>query len=136
MTDQEELKLAEKIATELHAGQFRRDGVTPYIEHPKAVADKLDYPRLKPLAWLHDVIEDCDIDERGLIDMGIDGTLAFKVGVLSRKAGQSYDDYMRRIKCYHWARSVKMADMLTNLTDSPTPKQVEKYTKAIMYLIS
>ena len=32
------IETAEKIARQLHEGQFRADGVTPYIEHPKAVA--------------------------------------------------------------------------------------------------
>lgn len=27
-----------EFATKAHEGQFRRDGVTPYIEHPKRVA--------------------------------------------------------------------------------------------------
>lgn len=31
------IELAEQVATQAHAGQFRNDKVTPYIEHPKAV---------------------------------------------------------------------------------------------------
>lgn len=33
------VETAEKIARILHEDQFRADGVTPYIEHPKAVAE-------------------------------------------------------------------------------------------------
>lgn len=56
------VKLAEKIATELHAGQFRADGLTPYIEHPKAVAELVkEYggsERSVCVAWLHDIMEE------------------------------------------------------------------------------
>lgn len=56
------IKLAEKIATELHAGQFRADGVTPYIEHPKAVAELVkEYGGSEKsvcVAWLHDIMEE------------------------------------------------------------------------------
>ena len=56
--------LAEKIATEAHKGQFRADGKTPFIEHPKAVAAFFsdDEWQLKVIAWLHDVIEDTKVD--------------------------------------------------------------------------
>ncbi len=32
------LEVVQKIAEKAHAGQFRKDGITPYIEHPRAVA--------------------------------------------------------------------------------------------------
>lgn len=31
--------MARNIAAECHAGQFRRDGITPYIIHPEKVAE-------------------------------------------------------------------------------------------------
>lgn len=56
------VKLAEKIATELHNGQFRADGITPYIEHPKAVAELVkEYGGSEKsicVAWLHDIMEE------------------------------------------------------------------------------
>lgn len=36
-----ELVTAANLAELAHAGKFRRDGVTPYIEHPQAVAARL-----------------------------------------------------------------------------------------------
>src|SRR5574344_1596608 len=62
-----------KVAEELHLGQFRKDGVTPYIEHPKAVVKLLiecgitDKETLS-VGYLHDVLEDCNIDIKLLAD--------------------------------------------------------------------
>ena len=56
------VKLAEKIAIELHNGQFRADGITPYIEHPKAVVELVkEYGGSEKnvcVAWLHDIMEE------------------------------------------------------------------------------
>lgn len=56
------VETAEKIARTLHEGQFRANGVTPYIEHPKAVAELVkEYggsERCVCLAWLHDIMEE------------------------------------------------------------------------------
>lgn len=71
--------IAENIALEAHTGQFRNNGTTPYIEHPRAVRNTIidlyalwsKYGRLYPYggstsdyyifesaALLHDVVED------------------------------------------------------------------------------
>jgi len=34
-------QIAEKIARKAHDGQFRRDGVTPYVTHPGRVAKRV-----------------------------------------------------------------------------------------------
>lgn len=50
------------LAFELHSGQTRADGKTPYITHPELVAKIVsDYTtdvRLIAVAWLHDIIEE------------------------------------------------------------------------------
>lgn len=38
---QEIVALAKAIASDAHQGQFRRGGVVPYIEHPRAVAARV-----------------------------------------------------------------------------------------------
>lgn len=53
------IELAREIATESHVGQFRRDGVTPYIDHPAAVVTRVGSDlRMIAVVWLHDVLED------------------------------------------------------------------------------
>ncbi len=60
----EKIKLAEKVATEKHKGQFRKISGEAYISHPKAVYEKVkkytDNVDVLCAAWLHDTIEDTD----------------------------------------------------------------------------
>ena len=65
------MKIADKmklLAEHGHAGRFRKDGKTPYIEHPRAVVALLvkwgvtDEPTLA-VAWGHDLLEDTDVTE-------------------------------------------------------------------------
>ena len=57
---------ARKLARRAHAGQTRKDGVTPYIEHPLAVAATLSGygydDETVAAGLLHDVIEDTDVN--------------------------------------------------------------------------
>ncbi|MEM2124123.1 MAG: HD domain-containing protein [Methanolinea sp.] len=57
------IHLAAGIAARAHAGQARKDGITPYIVHPARVATLAarfggDHVAIVS-AWLHDVFEDC-----------------------------------------------------------------------------
>lgn len=56
-------EIVKKLATEFHSGQFRKDGLTPYIVHPKAVAEFLEacdaHDDVIAAAWGHDILEDC-----------------------------------------------------------------------------
>jgi len=55
MDADELVRLAEEVARTAHAGQFRRDGVRPYVVHPEAVASRVgDDPQAVAVAWLHD----------------------------------------------------------------------------------
>ena len=58
MNEDKLLMLCETIARQAHEGQFRRDGVTPYITHVESVVSRCSNKYEKSLAWLHDVIED------------------------------------------------------------------------------
>ena len=138
--------IAEAIARKAHAGQFRRDGVTPYITHPERVVATLQANRpggltnnffdsMLATAWLHDVLEDCpEITTETLEADGVDGWVIDHVRGLSNSDGKNYEDYIRGVKCGTTRRMVKVADILDNLTDSPTPKQVAKYKRALMLL--
>jgi len=39
------------------------------------------------------------------------------------------------VKCNELARKVKIADMLSNLADNPTDKQIKKYAKGLLFLV-
>jgi len=62
------IKIAADAATRAHRGQFRKDKKTPFIVHPKRVAERVKFFGGNHIgiiaAWLHDVIEDCDDGEQ------------------------------------------------------------------------
>ena len=130
---QGQLDLCESLGKELHEGQFRNDGVTPYFEHPKQVAEmfiyKMDW-ELRCIAYLHDVIEDCGQTVESLIARGVSGDIAHYVDILSHKDGETYAEYILRIcKEGRYIIRLKLADMLCNMADEPTGYQKRKYIK-------
>ena len=125
--------LASSIARKAHADQFRRDGVTPYITHPEAVAESLtgEHPDVIAAAWLHDVLEDTEVTTAELKGAGIPWQVMDAVLLLTRGKGQPYEDYLRWITQDEIALKVKIADIRHNLSDAPTEKQVAKYEIAL-----
>jgi len=61
------VEIATEAASQAHRGQFRKNGKTPFIVHPKRVAELVKFYGGDHIgviaAWLHDVIEDCDDGE-------------------------------------------------------------------------
>lgn len=127
---------AEKIATEAHTGQFRKGGKVPYIMHPKDVAERVRSHDLdaQVVAWLHDVIEDTDETEDSLREAGIPRELVDAIVLLTRTREMSYDDYIDRVSSSPLARQVKIADLISNLADRPSKKQIRKYAGALVRL--
>ena len=128
--------LASSIARTAHEGQFRRDGITPYITHPEAVAKSLEgeHPDVIAAAWLHDVLEDTDVSISDLKRAGIPVRVIEAVALLTRWDDQSYEDYLQCVAQDEIARKVKLADIRHNLSDAPTEKQIAKYGKALLIL--
>lgn len=128
--------LASSIARKAHDGQFRRDGITPYITHPEAVAKSLEgeHPYVIAAAWLHDVLEDTQTSVVHLKNAGIPWQVIDAVELLTRDDGQPYEDYLHWIAQDEIARKVKIADIRHNLSDAPTKKQIAKYGKALLIL--
>jgi len=108
---------AENLARRLHKGQFRRDGKTPYITHPEAVASKFKHPILVDIAWLHDILEDTTV-----------------YVALTKLPNENYLYYLERVKKNSLAVLVKIEDIKHNLSDDPTPNQKNKYLLALEVL--
>lgn len=135
MGGDELMALAEATARDAHAGQFRRDGVTPYAVHPEAVASRVEGdPEAVAVAWLHDVIEDTAVTADGLREQGFPPRVVEAVQTLTKRDGLSYDDYLTAVAASPLARRVKIADMLSNLADGPTERQIVKYAKGLLRL--
>ena len=129
------LELAKKIASAAHKGQLRRGGDVPYIEHPKAVAKRVgDDLEAQIVAWLHDVIEDSEQTAESLLQAGIPPRCVEAVVVLTKKRGVAYESYLERVSTSRLATKVKIADMLSNLADDPTPRQIRKYAQGLLML--
>ncbi len=125
MTLQEEIEAARALCISAHAGQFRRDGVTPYHTHPMAVADAVP-DELKPAALLHDVLEDTETKAMDL--HGISIKTLQTVMVLTRRE-ETYQQYISIVLMYPDAVKIKIADMEHNLSCQPSEHSKQKIAK-------
>lgn len=133
----EMVEIARKIALKAHAGQLRRDGLTPYTSHVEAVANRCSGQcgDVVATAWLHDVLEDTTETQDSLLAAGIPQRVVDAVIVLTKSGAASYEDYIAGIKGDEIARRVKIQDMLHNLSDSPSRTQVIKYCKGLLSIL-
>lgn len=145
--DVEQVELAKKIASMAHEGQFRRDGEEPYIVHPARVAKRVakefdnhieDSEFFVAVAWLHDSIEDSDgkVHANWLLHKGVDPAIVDGVVAITKVDGEEYEKYLARVKANKYARTVKIQDMLDNLSSSPSQRQIVKYAKGLQFLLS
>ena len=130
---------AAEFADVAHAGAFRKDGTTAYIEHPRSVAAWfLSYSRVKKLApedieagvcaaLLHDVVEDTQVTMGQLKSAFANKRICELVALLTkpdttRSAPASYYQAISRDPL---AIALKYSDRIANLWDavklSPTP---------------
>ena len=128
--------IAENLARTAHQGQFRRDGTMPYITHPQKVAERVSGDDFaEAAAWLHDVLEDTTTTIEDLHAAGIPEEVTEVVSLLTKKEGVEYEQYLAAIAVHPIARRVKIADMITNLSDDPSDKQIVKYAKGLLVLM-
>lgn len=128
-------ELAKVIAFDAHKGQTRRDGKTPSFKHLEAVVSRLpEDDTVRAIGWLHDVLEDTDYTVDKLQALGVPDHVIVAVVLLTKKKGVSYEDYIEALRHTN-AKQVKIADMLSNLADDPTDRQIVKYSKALLQLL-
>lgn len=103
------------IATNAHADQFDLGG-RPYILHPLKVMHylKTDDEELMCIALGHDIIEDTSVTAQDLITAGMSGRVVAGILLLSKRFGQSYEDYKTAVMSSRDAMLVKMADLRHN----------------------
>lgn len=134
--------LYEALMTATEAHQFQKDkSETDYIWHPVYLALQMDTEEEKIVALLHDVIEDSNFTAHDLLNSGFNCEVVSAVHLLTKRTGENYFDYIRRIKDNSLARKVKLADLkhnsdLSRLTvvSENDLKRTEKYQKAIKIL--
>ena len=138
---EELLALAKRIALTAHEGQVDKAGA-PYWHHPAFVADHVNSPEAKVVAWLHDVVEDSEWSLDDLLAEGIWPEVVEGVDAITKRAGEAYEIYLDRVKANSLALAVKRADLQHNMDLSrianPTEKdfaRIEKYRWAVDYLL-
>lgn len=124
-----------RLASSAHLGQKRRGGDN-YIIHPLRVANRVTSYGYKYecVGLLHDIIEDTQVDKEYLLSQGVDSDIVDAVVILTKTEDMSYEDYLDRVKNNEYARQVKIADMIDNLSDNPTIKQIKKYARGLVTL--
>lgn len=142
------IQTAAEYAQQKHQGQKRKDG-KPYFTHVEAVANivTMDWFTLIPreaqdnwnkckdhvvaAAYLHDVIEDCNVTKQDLLDAGISVMTAEIVDALSKRLGENYFDFIMRIHDGGPFRTgmvaVKLADLQHNMSDLNEGSLKDKY---------
>lgn len=133
-------QVALKIAQRAHAEQADKAG-QPYINHPIHVSKQVDTEEEKAVALLHDVIEDSEITLDDLRAHGLPAAVVDAVDCMTKRKGENYESYLRRVKSSSIAKVVKIADMEHNsdLSRLPHPSasdytRLEKYRKGLDFL--
>lgn len=136
------LETAIKIAVDAHTGQVDKAG-KPYILHPLRVMFSMDTDNEQIVAVLHDVVEDTDWTFGRLREVGFPEDVLDAIYSVTRQAGESYMEFIRRAGQNEVGRKVKMADLKDNLDLSriaePTKKdhkRMARYRKALEILES
>jgi (p)ppGpp synthase/HD superfamily hydrolase len=134
-------EFAEEFARRAHKGQTDKAGVD-YIQHPIAVSEKVVGEDAKVVALLHDVLEDTEVSEPTIRALFGD-TITDAVAAITRRLGESYMDFIARVKKNPIARIVKIADIEHNsdlsrlkMVTQKDLERFEKYKKALTILKS
>lgn len=114
-----------EIAKTAHAGQYDKAG-KPYIEHPICVAEHVHGNEAKATAYLHDVIEDTEVNAEDLRKEGIPEIVIEAVLAMTHREGEDYMDYIERLKQNPIAKEVKKADLAHNMDESRLPEKTKK----------
>lgn len=143
LNEMSKIEKAKDIAMQAHLGQTRKVSKEPYFIHPFRVflaARTFGFNKEHQLlAILHDVYEDAKNKKYVLnqIKEYFGGNMVKLVLVLSHdKSISDYDNYVLTLaKKNKTALHIKLLDMLENLKDNPSKRQLEKYYKAIKHLL-
>ena len=138
MADPTFLPRAVALASTAHSGQLDKAG-EPYILHPLRVMLRFESDILRAVCVLHDVVEDTKVTlEQIRSEFG--AVVAGAVDAMSRRAGESYDDFITRCSQNELALLGKIADLEDNLDPRRIPRQLrteaddrrdDKYRRAL-----
>lgn len=121
---------AAALAARTHEHQYRSDGKTPYAAHTSRVALTIAVlfgftdEDILAAAYLHDVIEDSDVDYDDLLE-DFNADVADFVVAMSKDLRLPQDEreraYDEQLAAGQWqGRLIKLADIYDNLSDAVT----------------
>lgn len=131
-----------RIAMKAHKNQKDKGG-TPYICHTLEVAMAQKTLDGVICGLLHDVVEDAYYTFDALQELGLPDHIIEALKLLTRRKGESYKEYIEKIKLNELATAVKIADLKHNMDLSRIPAskitckddgRCEKYREALEYL--
>lgn len=144
LSEQSAMDKAEAIALHTHFWQTRRNDDS-YFKHLLRTVKRaigLGYGSdIQVIALLHDAIEDSinPAKTKELIKKSFPNgsEILQQIEYITHAEGQDYTNYVHNVwkKSPQIAFKVKMLDMWDNLNDNPSPRQFEKYKKAIQNLL-
>ncbi|GGE56742.1 hypothetical protein GCM10007421_34120 [Halopseudomonas oceani] len=121
-----------KIALRAYAGQRDKAGKA-YILHPIRIMLQMDSDYEMAVALLHDVVEDSNCSGNDLLAEGIPPDVVDAVLALSKRDGETYDQFIDRVAGNALAVKVKLADIEDNINvlrlDSVGDKDLERVAK-------
>ena len=144
MNKEETTKLLDKaalICVTKHAGQCDKAG-SAYFQHPVRVAMRCRTDEEKIVALLHDTIEDTDVTPEYLLAEGFPQTIVDGILSVTKRDGESYEDFVARAKRNPLGRVVKLHDLEDNLDifrltvlDADMAARYNKYLAAHRFLL-
>jgi (p)ppGpp synthase/HD superfamily hydrolase len=141
-------RIAHELARKFHGSQKYGEGSPtteePYIKHLERVADRAwDFGDIEIYAivgLLHDILEDTECKPEDILAAGFNVVVVEAVQAITHNKGESYDDYIHRVKLDGVARMVKIADLLDNIEhclfygNDKYRHLLPKYIKALDFL--
>ena len=130
------------LANKYHKDQVDKAG-NDYIEHLLAVASTVMAQDEIVVSLLHDIIEDTSCCAIDLLEYGIPRRLITSIEAITRLSGETYAEFILRVRKDPIARTVKLADLQHNLDasrfDDPSlyPESLRRrYERALGVLLS
>lgn len=131
------VKKAMIISYNAHNGTFDKSGM-PYVFHPAHVAESMTDEDSICAAFMHDIVEDTDYTLEDIKKEGFNDNVVNAIDAITRRAGEDYFDYIRRVKLNPIAKKIKLADIEHNsnesrmrmLDESTANSLKQKYEKA------
>lgn len=109
-----DLSTAIKIAVHAHEGQTDKAGL-PYILHPLRVMLAMETEADRIVAVLHDVAEDHEDGWQWIHEGCFTEAILDAIDSVTRRPGETYEDFIERAKDNTIGRRVKLADLADNM---------------------